>query len=357
MNTIVLLVVLVIASVSSVTFHSDKMESMRPQWKEFKTLYNKIYSPEEEESRFMIFVRNMIRYEAKNRKTSSATFGMNPFADQTLEEFRASKLPVKVGKEPLAHGCLSKGVTFDEAHYREEAESIPTSWDWRTKGVVSPVKDQQQCGSCWAFSTIGNIESQNAIKGNKMTLFSEQLLVDCSRGCSNEPPYGIVCNAGCGGGWQWNAFEDIMYWGGVELGTDYPYTGSEGSCQMVKSKLTTPVKNYTCLTNNKTTGADESVMAAFLVANGPLSIALNADYVEGYSSGIIDPPTPADCDGSSLDHAVLIVGYGVDTTKNLPFWIVKNSWSASWGEQGYFRIVRGQGACGLNTAVLTAVMK
>jgi len=187
-----------------------------------------------------------------------------------------------------------------------------------------------------------------------MALFSEQLLVDCSTGCSNEPPYGVVCNQGCGGGWQWNAFEDIMTWGGVETETEYPYTAEDGTCQINKADLIVPVKNYTCLTNNKTSGADEAQMAAFLYANGPISVALNADYVEGYSSGIIDPPTPADCDGTSLDHAVLIVGYG--TENNVPFWIVKNSWSASWGENGYFRIVRGQAACGINAAVLSAIL-
>jgi len=329
----------------------------RKQWEEFKTLYSKKYiSIEEENRRFAIFTSNMKRYELKNRKTPSAKFGMNPFADQTLEEFRSEKVPQKYGKEGLAQSCLSKGVTFDETHYKNLARAIPTSWDWRTKGVVSPVKDQGQCGSCWAFSTIGNIESQYALKGNKMTQFSEQLLVDCSQGCSNEPPYGIVCNQGCDGGWQWNAFTDIMYWGGVELETDYPYTGVDGTCALNKKKLTSPVKNYTCLTNNKTASVDEGVMAAYLYANGPIAIALNADYVEGYTSGIIDPPNPQDCQGTSLDHAVLIVGYGVDSASKLPFWIVKNSWSASWGEQGYFRIVRGQGACGLNTAVLNSIL-
>jgi len=328
---------------------------MRREFEQFKSLYNKEYSnAAEEQNRFQIFVSNMQRYASKNQKTKSAKFGMNPFADETLEEFRAAKLPMKIAKEPLAHSCLSKGVTLEEDFYK--SVSIPTSWDWRTKGVVSPVKNQQQCGSCWAFSTIGNVESQYAIKTKKMTQFAEQLLVDCSKGCSNEPPYGVVCNQGCGGGWQWNAFEDIIYWGGVETESEYPYTGSEGSCRMDKTKIQSPIANYTCLTKNTTVGADEDVMASYLYTNGPISIALDADYVEGYTSGIIDPPTPADCQGTSLDHAVLIVGYGVDSTSQLPFWIVKNSWGASWGENGYFRIVRGQGACGLNTAVLSAIL-
>jgi len=345
-------VVVLLFCVSCLAFRREKK-----QFEQFKSLYSKQYaSIEEENKRFAIFSANMKRYDQKTRASSSAKFGMNPFADQTIEEFRGEKVPKKLGAEGLAKSCLSKGVTIDHEQYKSLSRAIPTSWDWRTKGVVSPVKDQAQCGSCWAFSTIGNIESQYALSGKKLTQFSEQLLVDCSHGCSNEPPYGVVCNQGCDGGWQWNSFTDIMYWGGVELETDYPYTGVDGNCALNTKKLTAAVKNYTCLTNNKTNNVDETVMAAYLYANGPIAIALNADYVEGYTSGIIDPPTPADCQGTSLDHAVLIVGYGVDSTSSLPFWIVKNSWSASWGEKGYFRIVRGQGACGLNTAVLNSIL-
>jgi cathepsin F len=319
----------------------------------FMVKYGKTYdTPAEKDKRFEIFKANMLRYAEMNKKSSHAKYGVNKFADLSLEEFRTQRLMSKpMSGEPLAISCLSRGVTIDATKL-----DIPTSYDWRTKGVVSPVKDQGQCGSCWAFSTIGNIESQNAIKTKPKTVpvFSEQLLVDCSTGCSNEPPYGQVCNQGCGGGWQWNAFEDIMTWGGVETEADYPYTAEDGTCQLDKKKLQVPVANYTCLTNNKTDGADENTMATFLVANGPLAVALNADYVEGYSNGIINPPTPADCDGTSLDHAVLIVGYGVEN--QVPFWIVKNSWGGDWGENGYFRIVRGQSACGINAAVLSAIL-
>jgi len=297
----------------------------------------------------------MARYERMNHKYSTATYGMNPFADLTREEFAAQRLSkTKVNAGALAHSCLSHGVTV----FDMDTSDIPTSFDWRSKNVVSEVKDQGQCGSCWTFSTIGNIESQYAIKNQNIMLFSEQLLVDCSQGCSNEPPYGPVCNQGCDGGWQWNAMSDIMAWGGVETEADYPYTAEDGNCALDKTKLHAKVKNYTCLTNNKTSGADEDVMAAFLVASGPLAVALNADLVEGYSSGIINPAA-GDCDGSSLDHAVLIVGYGVGSSvagDSIPYWIVKNSWGAAWGESGYFRMVRGTAACGINEAVLSAIL-
>jgi len=354
---LVLAVLFALATAVRIKTHTtdDLYEGM---FSHFMSKFNKVYeTPVEKAKRFDIFKANMIRYNEMNKKAPHTKYGMNKFADLSVDEFRAQRLSSKrISGEPLAQSCLSKGVTAPLM----DTSDIPTSYDWRSANppVVSPVKDQGQCGSCWAFSTIGNIESQNAIRGKPLTQFSEQLLVDCSTGCSNEPPYGVVCNQGCGGGWQWNALEDIMYWGGVETETEYPYTAETGTCQLNKKLLTTAVKNYTCLTNNKTSGADENQMAAFMVANGPLAIALNADYVEGYSSGIIDPPTPADCDGTSLDHAVLIVGYGIQTTPApaVPFWIVKNSWGADWGESGYFRIVRGQGACGLNTAVLSAIL-
>jgi len=224
---------------------------------------------------------------------------------------------------------------------------------------VTPVKDQGECGSCWAFSTIGNIESQWAIKGHSLTQFSEQMLVDCSHGCSDEPPYGAVCNQGCNGGWQWNAYSDIMVWGGVETETQYPYTGVDGTCKNNSRLFQAPIKNYTCLTTPKTNGADEDQMAAFLVKNGPLAIAMDAGYLQDYSSGVIDPWFGWECDGSQLDHALLLVGFGVQSSEifgDTPFWIIKNSWASSWGESGYFRIIRGKGACGLNNAVSTVVM-
>jgi len=185
------------------------------------------------------------------------------------------------------------------------------------------------------------------------------MLVDCSHGCSNEPPYGPVCNSGCDGGWQWNAYFDIMSWGGVVGETIYPYTGVDGVCKYKKTDLTASIKNYTCLTNPNTNGANEDQMAAFLVANGPLAIALNADYLMDYSSGIVDPYFSWECDGTTLDHALLIVGFGVETSEifgDTNFWIVKNSWNAYWGENGYFRIIRGYGTCGLNNAVSCVIM-
>lgn len=314
--------------------------------------HNKTYvRAGEKEMRFQNFLKSIERIEKLNKKHTSAKFALNKFSDQTPEEFFRARTGPKYPAAALARSCLAKGVTAE----RQDTSSLPTSFDWRDQKKVTRVKDQGQCGSCWAFSTIGNIESQWAIKGHPLTEFSEQLIVDCSHACVNEPPYGNVCNQGCDGGWQWSAFTDVVSWGGVETETQYPYTGEDGNCQLNNKLLTAKITNYTCLTDPNHSGVDENQMAAVLVAKGPLSIAMDATPLMDYDSGVLNP-TSDDCTTDQLDHALLIVGFAHDSSSGLDYWSVKNSWSNTWGEQGYFRIVRGQGACGINNAVSIAVM-
>jgi len=321
------------------------------EFEQFMKTYSKSYQTQEAyQKAFTNWQKAKARTQIQNRRDYSAEYGINKFSDLSEEEFSKIYLPKPVSPGVLAQSCLATGVTVQI----ENAQDIPGSFDWRGKGVVSPVKDQGQCGSCWAFSTIGNIESQWAIKGNKLTQFSEQLLVDCSQGCSNEPPYGNVCNQGCDGGWQWNAYIDIEAWGGVETEDQYPYTAVTGDCKLNKNIVTAGIKNYTCL-SAKDGGANEDDMAAYLVQNGPIAIAMDASLLQDYDGGIIDPYFPNwECDPTSLDHALLLVGYNV--SGSTPFWIVKNSWGQDWGEDGYFRIRRGTGLCGINNAVSSVLM-
>jgi len=341
--------------------HNGDLANARTQFAQYVKKYNKAYTGHEYEQRFQNFMSNLARIEKTNTLNGKVRLGVNKFTDMTKTEFRQKILAKRISAVAAGQSCLSKGVT---ATQKLDSTALPTSFDWRTKNVVTGVKDQGQCGSCWAFSTIGNIESQWALKGNKLTSFSEQLLVDCSHGCTNEPPYGPVCNSGCDGGWQWNAFGDIITWGGVETETQYPYTAEDGTCQLNKALLQAKISNYTCLTNSTTDGANEDYLAAFLIVNGPLSIAMDATPLQSYDSGILDPNTWWDplesCVDNELDHALILVGFGVEDSEiwgKTPYWIVKNSWGTDWGESGYFRIVRGSGACGLNTAVSTANMK
>jgi cathepsin F len=334
------------------------------QFNQFKSKFNRVYASDAEHTaRFANFCKNMQKAAKLNQNSANAKFGATKFADMSDEEFKSRVSPIKWDSQILARSCLANGVTVSEsvAAAVPNPNSIPQSFDWNTKGKVSSVKDQGQCGSCWAFSTIGQLESVTAIKANAVPAdYSEQLLVDCSHGCANESHYGAVCNQGCNGGWPWSAMQDIMGWGGVVPLASYPYTGVTGKCKVnfnTKPTLVAPISNYTCLSSPGT--ADEAAMAAYLVQHGPLSIAMDASPLQLYDGGIIDPWIPSlDCGQKQLDHAILITGYGSETgiTGTTNFWIVKNSWGADWGLKGYFKIRRGTNLCGLAAAVTAIIV-
>jgi len=211
-----------------------------------------------------------------------------------------------------------------------KAQNLPTSIDWSQKGAVTPIKNQGQCGSCWAFSTTGSLEGIYAITTGTLDSFSEQQLVDCS------DSFG---NMGCDGGLMDQAFQYVEA-NGIELESTYPYKGVDGKCQYKAASTIFKIDNYTDVTPKD----NDALQAA--VAGQPVSIAIDAENIMFYSSGIFDNKN---C-GDSLDHGVLIVGYG--TANSTDFWKVKNSWGASWGEEGYIRFIRVSGQveaiCGLN---------
>lgn len=316
--------------------------------------YNKPYAADASEyaKRKAIFQANVAEIRRKSmqllRQNTQPWMGINEFTDMTAEEFRQSGRVMKNKVQADARSCLAHGVTADMS--RLNISAAPAEFDWRTKGVVNPVQNQGQCGSCWTFSTIAAVESAVAIKSGKLQKFSEQELVDCSHSCIVESGQQ-VCNQGCDGGWMWSALDDLVAWKGQELEADYKYTAETGTCKRTDHTAYSPISNYTCLSGPKV--ANETEMAAFLAANGPLSIAMDAGILQSYTSGIIKPAA-GDCTKTQLDHAILIVGYGTQGTT--PYWIVRNSWGESWGEKGYFRIIRGKGACGLNAGVVFPVV-
>lgn len=208
---------------------------------------------------------------------------------------------------------------------------IPNDIDWRTKGAVNPVQNQGMCGSCWAFSAVAAVESAYFIKHGSLVKCSEQQLVDCA---------GSFGNYGCNGGLMDNAFEYIEK-NPLELESDYGYTAQDGSCKYVPSKGVCTVASYADVTPNSPTALKTALNS------GPASVAIEADqYVfQAYSSGII---TSAQC-GTQLDHGVLAVGYG--TENGVGYFIVRNSWGASWGEKGYVRIADSKdNICGILSA-------
>jgi len=290
---------------------------------------------------------------------------MTKFADMTPEEFQGKLLATEFSAKGLAWSCSQYGAVEPSKYSEVELKTLPDAWDWRTtggkgnKGVVTPVKNQGMCGSCWTFSCTGNIEGLWALKGNPLTSFSEQQIVDCSHACCNMPGDGQVCNAGCEGGFMWSAFYDIMSWGGLETEAEYPYQGYDGTCAMNTSLLMAPLTNYTCI-SSVNGPANEEQMRAYIYKNGPVSIALDAGLLQWYFGGIIDPFFPnLECDPTALDHGILIVGWGQEENwigEMTPYWIVKNSWGSDWGDSGYFLIARNYNLCGIAEAVSSAVM-
>jgi cathepsin F len=256
--------------------------------------------------------------------------GISPFMDLTPKEFAKTHLTLDFDYvKQMKASAVEERPTF-------KFGEAPESHDWRQKGVVSKVKDQGMCGSCWAFSAIGNIESRYAIGKNTLMEFSEQQLVDCDIGGEDQ---------GCNGGLMDQAFNYLQKVG-VMGEDDYSYKGSDGKCQYDATKVRAKV------TGQSAAPTDEAQIKQLLFENGPYAIAINATPLQFYFWGIFDPYFDFICNPQELNHGVLLVGYGVD--RGYPYWIVKNSWGTSWGESGYFRIIANKGACGMNTYVVTA---
>jgi len=276
-----------------------------------------------------------------NKRNSSAQFGVTKFADMSPEEFKAtmlSKTPVR--KDP--------NWPVAPLYSEKQIKALPTKWDWRDKGAVTPVKDQGQCGSCWAFSAVGNMEGQWFLSGHTLTGLSEQNLVDCDHECMIYEGEQS-CDAGCDGGLMPNAFHYVVANGGIDTENGYPYVAFDQSCSYNVNSKGASIKNWTMI------ASDEDQMAAYMVNNGPISIAVDAELWQFYIGGVFDFPW---C-GSQLDHGVLIVGY--DTAydwmeEQIEFWWVKNSWGSDFGYDGYIKLERGTDECGDNLFPCSSTM-
>jgi len=336
-------VVVIFALIFVVAFAADIQERQFQKWMK---KWNKNYSSADEyQLRLQNFKDNMKRSRQLNHKQGQkASFGATKFSDLAHQEFKDKYL---MKPFPAQNVCRWPYHRVAPLFSEEKVRDIPSSFDWRTKGAVTAVKDQGGCGSCWTFSTAENIEGQWAIGGNTLTSLSEQWVVDCSHSCLQSEP--DLCNGGCGGGLPWLAYEDIITNGFLTTEAAYPYTGEQGTCQS-PSQVGAKIGNWTSLST------DPTQIITYMYNNGPLSITLNADMLDAYTGGIITG-SPDDCSNDGSDHATLLVGYGIDTTNNnMPYWIVKNSWGLSWGEQGYFRIESDNGLCGINACVTSAML-
>jgi len=299
-----------------------KEEEYQLLFTRFMTQYNKKYTHDTFFYRYTVFKANMDKIYLANKQEHSYTLGMNEMGDMTHAEFKATKLGYNKIDRSYAR---SKNAAGPHQHVK----NAPASVDWRNKGAVTPIKNQQQCGSCWAFSTTGSTEGAVAIATGKLISLSEQQLVDCS---------GSFGNQGCEGGLMDQAFEYIISNKGITTEANYPYTAMDGSCNSTAAAaVAATISGYTDVTS----GSEAALINA--VAIGPVSVAIEADQAcfQFYSSGILNDPS---C-GTNLDHGVLAVGYD----QSGGFWIVKNSWGTSWGMNGYVEIALGMDECGINT--------
>jgi len=311
----------------------NQIQELFTQW---MLTYSKVYGTAEEEAhKFATFKAN---YDFVNQwnadPTQTSSVGLNEFADLNTEEFGALKGCLTMTQPSMEPMVASEEVTSD-------AGALPASVDWRAKGAVTPIKNQGQCGSCWAFSTTGSLEGIYFISKGSLLSFSEQQLVDCS---------GSYGNEGCDGGWPFWALEYTEAQG-IELESVYPYTAVDGTCAYNSSAVQYKNSGYGNVTKN-----NEVALATALV-NQPISVCVEADQsvFQLYTGGVI---TSASC-GTQLDHAILAVGYS--TQGKQPYWIVKNSWGTSWGLAGYVYIGKSSststnGVCGIamNPAYPTA---
>jgi C1A family cysteine protease len=297
------------------------------QWqKEFDRTYANY---EEESAAFLTFLDNWVRVITENSKGHTYELQLNQFADMNSDEFRTY---IHGNGESCVLPEERKVISSDSG---EEAVATCSSVDWVSMGKVNPVKNQGGCGSCWAFSAVACVESRYAIAKGTLNSLSEQELVDCS---------GSYGNAGCSGGWMDNGFKYIEANNGLALESDYAYTATDGTCE--SSKYT----HYDPITGYKDVSADSSSALAAALCDGPVSIAIEADQYafQFYSGGVLD----GGC-GTSLDHGVLAVGFGYDSSSGLNYWKVRNSWGTSWGESGYIRMCKdcdqngSEGECGI----------
>ena len=269
--------------------------------------------------RLGVFAQNLAKVQAHSQKTEATySLGLNKFADLTSAEFNAQYL----GFKPQG----KKAKNYDNTYV-----NAPASKDWSTTDAVTGVKDQGRCGSCWAFSTTGSIEGLYYLQNGTQRSFSEQQLMDCS---------GNYGNMSCNGGLMDNAFQYVETQGLTDE-SNYPYTARDAySCNSSAITNGFKISSYVDVANSQTALVNA-------IAQRPVSIAINANPIQLYTSGIFNDWS---C-GDQLDHGVLAVGYGTENGQD--FFKVKNSWGTYFGENGYFRLARkssGEGICGCTAA-------
>jgi C1A family cysteine protease len=314
----------------------DEIEVM---WARFQKENSRQYGSEPR--RYVAFKKNVLLAHALNEEQGvtctdmfddeQCVFGITKFSDMFEDEFEATHMGYKPSHSNLSAPVLSSS----------ELKEAPTTVDWRKKGAVTAVKDQGDCGSCWAFSTTEEIESAVFMNTGKLETLSTQQIISCDKQ-----------DDGCNGGDTVTAYKYIEQAGGLDSSADYPdkshTSGRTGKCKWDK-KTSAKVTGFTYATKPCNSGAcknqDEDALAAALATKGPISICVNAggNGWQVYKRGVYSKK----CSGASedLDHCVQLVGY--DKSGTTPYWIVRNSWNTDWGIDGYMHLEMGKNLCGV----------
>jgi len=313
-------------------FHKMDLDTAWRRWQQTYGNSETVLGHGLNNDRKMVFASNWAMVRQHNSMNASYTLELNEFAGMSYAEF--SSRNGFMGQLPTNPAPLGTHEIVGDA---------PQSVDWRPK-LVNPVKNQGQCGSCWTFSTVASLESAYAKLTDDLQEFSEQDLVDCVKDYQG-------CCSGCGGGLMDSAFGYMMQSqsGADDMESNYPYTAQDGRCTYAASKAFNGAK----ITGFKDVASkDEDALLDAVASKGVISIAVNAaHHWQLYSGGILD--VSYFCNPDQLDHGVAVVGYG---TEDKDYWIVRNSWGPSWGEQGYIRLVRGKNMCGVATQPSYPVM-
>ncbi|CAK1549628.1 unnamed protein product [Leptosia nina] len=327
MNNLLLIVLAVTSEVLSSDFNlldQDYYDINNAEeiYEQFIQKYNKEYYEEERSAyRFEVFVDNLKKINELNKNSDSARFGVTQFTDLTFDEFRDSYLT-------FSDFTYGEGVV-----YEPKGLKCPKSLDYRIFGYVTPVKDQGTCGSCYVFSAIGDIEGQYAKKNHTAVRLSEQQALDCGD------------NKGCDGGMPHEVFQSLATQGGSILEKVYPYEGMKSKCRPKGDKKVLVTGGLQLLISN------EEDLKEALVNYGPLSIGIymNPD-LQVHTGGLFKTSS---C--GVWGHAALLVGYGNDGKDD--YWLIKNSWGKVWGDEGYLRLQRGKGMCGIGRYVAHSIVE
>lgn len=301
-----------LATVSATSVSGDVMSAFL----QFQKTYGKSYTDAEFPERLAIFTANLEKANKLNAQQlltgGEAVHGVTKFMDLSQEEFRRRYTNYVPDNSTAARPIM-----------KYDTENLANAIDWRQKGAVTGVKDQGQCGSCWAFSATEAIESTYFLATGQLIDLSAQQITSCD-----------TTDGGCNGGWPVRAYSYVASAGGLESNGDYPYTsgssGQTGSCMFNSGRVvggTAPKTYY------YTDGSEGQLQS--LLNIGPASVCLAADAFQTYRGGVL-----TSCPGA-IDHCVQAVGY--DTDNN--WWVVRNSWGSGWGEGGYIRIQMGQNLC------------